>query len=145
MALQNTKGLIWAFISGLIFAIGLALSGMTQPDKVMNFLDFAGQWDPSLAFVMGGGVLLNAALYWLTRRKLERPLLAPSFALPLRTRIDWPLMAGAALFGVGWGLGGYCPGPAIAAAPLGGASALMFLGAMMLGMKLHDVARAAAR
>lgn len=144
MAIHSTKSLATAFVAGVIFAVGLAVSGMTLPDKVINFLDFTGQWDPSLAFVMGGAVTLNALLYWITRRKLTAPLLAPTFHLPARSQLDRPLLLGAALFGVGWGLGGYCPGPAIAALPLGGANAALFVIAMLVGMKAHDALRRAA-
>lgn len=139
MAITQTKSLVWAFVAGLIFAVGLALSGMTQPDKVMNFLDFTGRWDPSLAFVMGGAVVLNAAAYWLTTKRLSAPIAAPRFVLPARTQIDRPLLLGAALFGVGWGLAGYCPGPALSALPTGGVNALLFVGAMVAGMKVYDV------
>ena len=101
-----------AFACGLIFAIGLGLAGMTQPAKVIGFLDLTGAWDPSLAFVMGGAVLVGLIAFPLILAR-RRPWLGGRFALPERNDIDAPLVAGAALFGMGWGLSGYCPGPAL--------------------------------
>lgn len=125
-----------AFVSGLLFAVGLALGGMTNPDKVQSFLDFSGAWDPSLAFVMGGAVLVYTLFFRGLRPKMERPLLAPRFELPTRRDLDRRLLLGSALFGVGWGLGGICPGPALTALSSGGVGVVTFLGAMLLGMKL---------
>ena len=127
-----------AFGCGLLFAVGLALSGMTLPAKVINFLDVFGAWDPSLAFVMGGALAVNAAAWFFIKRR-ERPLFADSFALPKPTRADIPLVAGAALFGVGWGLGGYCPGPGIVALGSLSAPAALFVAAMAAGMALQRV------
>jgi hypothetical protein len=100
-----------ALACGLVFGAGLALSGMTNPAKVLAFLDVAGAWDATLAFVMGGALAVNAAAYAATRRRAS-PLFADAFALPTRRDLDARLLGGAALFGVGWGLVGLCPGPA---------------------------------
>lgn len=124
--------LLLSFASGLVFGIGLVISGMSDPAKVLNFLDLFGQWDPSLAFVMAGAALTTFIGYRLVWR--GRPLLAPSFALPSRSSIDRQLVTGAAIFGVGWGLGGFCPGPAWTALPLAATGTLVFLPAMLLGM-----------
>ena len=128
-------------VYGVIFAAGLALSGMVQPEKVIGFLDVAGAWDPSLAFVMLGAV----GVYALTRWRLvpaARPLVAATYAKPEARRIDARLVTGAAIFGVGWGLVGLCPGPALAALGGGTRAALWFVPAMLVGMQLHDRARA---
>jgi uncharacterized membrane protein YedE/YeeE len=106
---------------------------MANPAKILNFLDLAGTWDPSLAFVMGGAVFVTFVGFRLALRR-ERPLLAPNFHLPTRTDIDGRLIAGPALFGIGWGLGGYCPGPALTALGLGAAGTLAFVPAMFAGM-----------
>ncbi|MSP17263.1 MAG: YeeE/YedE family protein [Myxococcales bacterium] len=121
------------FLAGALFAVGLAVAGMTQPAKVVGFLDVAGQWDPSLAFVMASAVAVFAAAFFASRR-LSRPLLAPEFATIEQKPIDARLVGGAALFGVGWGLGGYCPGPAVAALGAAVLPALVFVGAMAAGM-----------
>jgi uncharacterized membrane protein YedE/YeeE len=132
------NSLIAAFASGLIFALGLSLSGMTQPAKVTAFLDITGDWDPSLAFVMIGAILVHAVLYRLIRRR-SSPLFAPLFAIPTRTEIDPRLVEGAALFGIGWGLGGFCPGPAVTALVSGQASVMIFVLAMLAGMYLYKM------
>jgi len=127
-----------ALAAGLVFGLGLALSGMTHPDKVQGFLDLAGgsRWDPSLAFVMIGAIAVHVALSRLIRRR-DRPLFAPRFSLPTRTDLDPKLVAGAALFGVGWGLGGICPGPGLVDLGSGMTSALVFVVAMATGMVLQ--------
>jgi uncharacterized membrane protein YedE/YeeE len=130
-----------AFSAGLIFAAGLVLSGMTQPLKVLGFLDitalakgpFPGLWDPTLAFVMGGAVCVTLLAFAWTPKIALTPLFANQFHQPALSQIDLPLLGGAALFGVGWGLVGYCPGPALAAALLS-PDALIFTGAMLVGM-----------
>jgi uncharacterized membrane protein YedE/YeeE len=123
-----------AFGAGALFAVGLVVSGMTQPAKVAGFLDFFGDWDPALAGVMGGGVLVNLVLHrWITR-KLGRPLLDVSFWIPSRRDIDARLLVGAAIFGVGWGLGGYCPGPGIVSLVTGAAEAWVFVLFMIAGV-----------
>ncbi len=121
-----------AFVSGLAFALGLGLSGMTQPAKVLGFLDVAGRWDPSLALVMGGAVLVTLVAFALVLRR-RAPLLAPSFELPTQTRIDRPLVVGAVVFGVGWGLSGVCPGPALVSLATLSPASLVFAGAMLVG------------
>jgi len=126
-----------AFLCGLVFALGLGLGGMTQPSKVVGFLDITGAWDPSLAFVMGGALATHALLRrWIVAR--PAPLLASSFALPTKTDVDRRLLSGAAIFGVGWGLAGFCPGPAIVAAGSGASTALVFVPAMLAGMLAHE-------
>jgi uncharacterized membrane protein YedE/YeeE len=124
---------VTSFVSGLVFALGLVISGMTQPSKVIGFLDFGGAWDPSLAFVMVGAI---GAHFFFARRAsaMKAPLFAERFALTDRTTIDAPLVIGAALFGVGWGLGGYCPGPAIVSVASLAPATLLFVFAMGLGM-----------
>ncbi|WP_029352040.1 DUF6691 family protein [Bosea sp. 117] len=118
---------------GLIFGVGLVVSGMSDPAKVLNFLDLAGSFDPSLAFVMGGAVLVTFIGYRLAWRR-HTPLLAPRFRVPSRTDIDARLILGPALFGIGWGLGGFCPGPALTSLGLGAAGTLVFVPAMLAGM-----------
>jgi uncharacterized membrane protein YedE/YeeE len=127
-----------SFVSGLIFAAGLVLGGMTQPAKVVGFLDFTGNWDPSLAFVMGGAVLAYSVLYRLILKK-KSPFFEPKFHLPTRTDLDWRLIVGGGLFGVGWGLAGYCPGPGLTAAASLSSPALIFVAAMIGGMYLFSI------
>jgi len=130
--------MVVAYVSGLIFAVGLGVSGMTHPSKVQAFLDVTGVWDPSLAFVMGGGLLVNFVFFALARRR-GAPLLASSFSLPTPRAVDASLLAGASLFGVGWGLGGFCPGPAIVSVVTGEAPVVAFVLAMLAGMLFFDV------
>jgi uncharacterized protein len=121
------------FAAGLVFGIGLVVSGMADPAKVLNFLDVAGSWDPSLAFVMGGAVLVTFIGYRLVWRR-GTPVLMDRFDLPTASRADARLIAGAALFGIGWGIGGFCPGPALTALPLAAPGTLAFVPAMLAGM-----------
>lgn len=131
-----SRGLV-AFLSGLVFAAGLCVSGMTRPSKVLAFLDVTGNWDPSLAFVMIGAIGVAALAFRLSRRR-PAPLYNQQFQLPdARRRIGLSLVAGAALFGVGWGLSGLCPGPAVVSLASGQSSALVFVGAMAVGMVVH--------
>ncbi len=124
--------LIGATASGLLFGFGLSLSQMVEPQKVQAFLDLAGDWDPSLALVMGGAVVVTALLFpWVLRRPAS--LSGASFSLPTRQDIDAPLVLGAATFGIGWGLTGYCPGPALSALTLGFWEPWVFVPAMLLG------------
>jgi uncharacterized membrane protein YedE/YeeE len=124
--------------SGILFGAGLALSGMVNPMKVVNFLDLTGLWDPSLIFVMAGGLIVTVIGYRLAWSR-QRPLFAQRFALPSASAIDTPLIAGAALFGLGWGLAGFCPGPAIASLVFGRAETLIFIIAMAAGMLIVRV------
>lgn len=121
------------FALGLLFGLGLVVSGMSNPAKVLNFLDLFGTWDPSLAFVMGGAVLVAFVGYRLAWRRKE-PFLDKRFHVPAQDGIDAPLVAGAAIFGIGWGLGGFCPGPAFTALPLAATGTLVFVPAMLAGM-----------
>ncbi|QOF71697.1 YeeE/YedE family protein [Aminobacter sp. SR38] len=123
---------------GLVFGIGLVVSGMSDPAKVLNFLDVTGTWDPSLALVMGGAVITAFVGYRLVLKR-SKPLAAAAFQLPAKTEIDWPLLLGSAIFGIGWGLGGFCPGPALTATTLGAAGTYAFLPMMLVGMWLARV------
>jgi len=127
--------LLSAFVAGLVFALGLGLAGMTQPAKVIAFLDVAGRWNPTLAFVMGGAVVVGLVAFPRILRR-RAALLGDAFALPVRRRIDAELLGGAALFGVGWGLSGYCPGPAVVSLVTFAAPALVFVTCMAVGLQL---------
>lgn len=130
--------LLMCFLSGVIFAIGLGLSGMTQPQKITDFLNVLGNWDPSLLMVMLGA----AGTYFIGQSlilKRSIPLLASRFSLPTRSNIDRRLIIGAALFGIGWGLVGFCPGPAITALVTGDAAVIIFVLAMGMGMYVYEV------
>ena len=129
--------LVVAFGVGALFAVGLAMSGMTMPSKVVGFLDFFGAWDPSLMFVMVGGIgVYMAAFQWINKRagRGDAPVFAPRYMIPTRRDINPRLVVGAALFGVGWGLGGFCPGPALASLGTGSLSVLVFVASMATGM-----------
>jgi len=124
---------VFALISGLVFGLGLILSGMANPAKVLAFLDLAGRWDPSLALVMAGAIAVALpAFAWAKRRKTS--MLGTPLSLPTSTTIDARLVGGGLLFGVGWGLAGFCPGPALVALGMGEAKALLFVVAMLAGM-----------
>lgn len=136
--MNTKKPLVAAFVVGFVFALGLAISGMTLPTKVIGFLDFGGAWDPTLAFVMGGAVTVYAIGFrWVTRR--EKPTFVNSFSIPSRTDITPRLIGGSVLFGLGWGLGGFCPGPALTSIPTGLAHVGVFVIAMLAGMYLFGV------
>ena len=124
-----------ALASGLLFGAGLAVSGMIDPLRVLGFLDVAGDWDPTLAFVMGGAVLVTAPAFWLARRR-HAPLFAPKFDMPTATRIDRRLIVGATLFGIGWGIAGFCPGPAFAGLAAMWHELIWFIPAYALGAAL---------
>lgn len=127
-----------ALIAGALFGFGLSLSGMVDPARVSGFLDLAsGHWDPSLMFVLGGAVSV-AVPGVLLSRFIGRPVLAEDFSLPAKTRIDRPLILGSAIFGIGWGLAGFCPGPALSAFTLGLLPVILFVCAMIAGMLAHD-------
>jgi uncharacterized protein len=128
--------MIVALFSGALFGLGLAVSGMTNPAKVIGFLDFAGGWDPTLAFVMGGALLVTIPAFRLILGR-QRPILADGFALPTKSALDARLLGGAALFGVGWGLSGFCPGPAVVALTTGLTPVFAFVAAMVAGMVLY--------
>lgn len=130
---------IAALISGLLFGLGLSVSHMIDPAKVIGFLDVAGDWDPSLALVMGGAVTVMAGANLIKDRR-RSPLLSPAFALPTRADIDRRLVAGSGLFGVGWGLVGFCPGPAFSALSLGEPKVWVFTASMLAGFALFELA-----
>jgi uncharacterized membrane protein YedE/YeeE len=127
-----------ALVAGLVFGLGLTISGMTDPAKVLNFLDVTGTWDGSLAFVMGGGVIVAFIGYRLSFAAAT-PLFDSRFHLPTALQIDGRLVSGAAFFGIGWGLAGLCPGPALASLLTGSTGVLVFVGAMVVGMWLGRV------
>ena len=128
---------LFSFFAGLVFGAGLMVSGMTNPAKVLGFLDLAGRWDPSLALVMAGAIAVGLVAFSIARRRnttwLGLPLL-----IPVATHIDRRLVIGSALFGVGWGLAGICPGPALVLVVAGGAKGLIFFAAMLAGMGLFE-------
>lgn len=130
--------LISAFVGGLVFAVGLGVSGMTDANKVIGFLNLAGEWDPSLAFVMVGAIGVHLTLYRLILRH-QSPLFGDTFHIPTRRDINPQLVGGAALFGVGWGLGGFCPGPGLVSLAGLGSSAAMFVVFMFVGMMAHKL------
>lgn len=130
--------IIVSFITGLIFGLGLILSGMTDPSKVIGFLDLTGVWDPSLAFVMGGAVLVATGAFRIARGR-SKALLGDAFRLPTARQIDARLILGGLTFGAGWGLAGYCPGPALTSVAQGGGKPLIFAVAMLAGMALFEI------
>lgn len=132
------KLIMIALITGILFGAGLALSQMTNPDKVLNFLDFAGNWDPSLIFVMVGALSITL-LFFRPILKRPRPLFDKQFYLSSKSVIDKPLLIGAAIFGMGWGISGYCPGPSIAGLGLGNFEAVVMIGAIYLGFIAHKL------
>jgi hypothetical protein len=133
------SGLV-SFLAGLVFAIGLGVGGMTQPAKVLAFLDVTGRWDPSLALVMAGAIAVYAPVsHWALRR--SAPLFASRFQVPTRRDLDASLIGGAVLFGLGWGLAGYCPGPALVSLAAGASGVVLFVAAMLAGMGLERLRR----
>ena len=135
---MNRKVLATAFLSGLLFSVGLGISGMTMPEKIVGFLDFFGAWDPSLMGVMGGGILIAAIFYGRVIRR-EAPIFAVKFQVPTRREITPSLVVGSGLFGIGWGIAGYCPGPAVTSLVTGSTEVLVFTGSMLAGMFLFRV------
>jgi uncharacterized protein len=131
------KVILTSFISGIVFALGLGISGMTQPSKVIGFLDICGAWHLSLAFVMIGAIAVCVVAYR-TSVAMRSPLLAADFSIPKRSDLNAKLILGAAIFGAGWGLGGFCPGPAIASLASGALPVLIFVMAMGIGMYLNN-------
>jgi hypothetical protein len=128
-----------SFIVGLIFGIGLILAGMTDPSKVIDFLDVAGLWDPSLAFVMGGAILVGVVAFRFARKR-SAAFFGGAMRLPSRDDIDRRLVLGSLAFGVGWGMAGFCPGPALTALGTGNGKAVIFVLAMIAGMALFELA-----
>ncbi len=134
-------GAVIALLAGLVFGIGLLMSGMTNPAKVQGFLDLFGRWDPSLAFVMGGAIVVAIGAFTLARRRAaagRKSWSGEPIELPASNAIDARLIGGGVLFGIGWGLAGFCPGPALVALSGGFAPAFWFVPAMLAGMALHD-------
>lgn len=131
------RSILPPLVAGALFGAGLAVGGMTDPARVRGFLDLFGDWDPTLAFVMGGAVIVMAVA-WRLQARMARPLFGERFALPDRSDLDGKLMAGSALFGIGWGFAGLCPGPAVASLALAPLDALPFVAAMLVGMVLQS-------
>lgn len=132
------KHFISAFISGLVFGLGLLVSGMANPDKVLSFLDLAGDWDPSLALVMAGAIAVGLIAFTLIKGRTHSLLGAP-LRLPVKKDLDNRLIMGSLGFGVGWGLAGFCPGPALVALGTGAPKAIVFVAAMLAGMALYEL------
>ncbi|RIY41296.1 YeeE/YedE family protein [Neopusillimonas maritima] len=131
---------IFEFLIGLVFGLGLILSGMSDPSKVLGFLDLTGLWDPSLAFVMGGAILVGLVAFTLARKRTTT-FLGGALKLPSSNDIDKRLVIGSLTFGVGWGLAGYCPGPALVSLGSGQSKALIFVVAMLAGMAIYEIAQ----
>ena len=127
-----------SLLAGLIFGLGLIVSGMANPAKVLGFLDLAGRWDPSLAFVMGGAIAVGLVAFRFARRRTSS-FLGEAMRLPTGNRVDRRLLTGSVLFGVGWGIAGFCPGPALVALGMGETKAVLFVAAMLVGMGLFEV------
>lgn len=134
---RNIYQFVAALASGIVFGFGLSLSGMMNPVRVQGFLDIFGAWDPSLAFVLGGAVVV-AAIGVQVMKRMRHPAFDDSFHVPATRRIDTPLVLGSVLFGLGWGIGGFCPGPAIASLSMGLPRTILFVVAMLGGMILYD-------
>lgn len=130
------RRLVPPLVSGILFGAGLAIGGMTDPARVRGFLDVFGRWDPTLGFVMGGALAVMA-IAWRVRSRMARPAFAERFSISDRKDLDFPLIGGAALFGVGWGVAGLCPGPAVASLSMAPAMAVPFVTAMIAGMTIH--------
>jgi uncharacterized membrane protein YedE/YeeE len=130
--------IVMALLSGLVFGLGLVLSGMTDPSKVLGFLDLAGMWDPSLAFVMGGAIVVGFFAFRIAGGR-PKALLGDAMRLPTATQVDRRLVIGGLAFGVGWGLAGFCPGPALASLGMGNVKALIFVAAMVAGMAIFEL------
>lgn len=133
------KQSIIAILAGLLFGAGLAASDMNNPERVQGFLDLFGSWDPTLMFVMIGALIIATPIYQWLLKKREKPIFASKFYLPASKLIDTKLIAGSAMFGLGWALVGYCPGPAIAALGYGYTDVYIFVIAMMIGAKAHQL------
>ena len=129
---------IASFLVGLVFGLGLVVSGMINPERIIGFLDVAGPWDPTLLFVIAGAFAVSFVGYRIVFAR-KKPILAGEFSLPTKTEIDRPLLIGAGLFGVGWGLSGFCPGPGVTALSLGAVEPVIFVAAMVAGMAAHKL------
>jgi uncharacterized membrane protein YedE/YeeE len=129
---------VMALLVGLLFGLGLILSGMSDPAKVLGFLDLGGNWDPSLAFVMGGAVIVGSLTFPFATKR-SKAILGDAMRLPRATKIDRRLVLGGLTFGVGWGLAGYCPGPALASLAQGGIKPVFFFVAMLVGMAVFEL------
>jgi uncharacterized membrane protein YedE/YeeE len=127
-----------AFLVGLLFGLGLVISGMTDPSKVIGFLDLTGAWDPSLAFVMAGAILIGAVAFTIAKKR-QRSLLGAPMRLSSATELDKRLLLGSLVFGIGWGLSGFCPGPAVVSAAAGQTKAWIFVASMLAGMTLYNM------
>lgn len=125
--------LVLSYLIGLVFGVGISISGMANPAKVLNFFDVAGTWDPSLAFVMGGALIVTALGYRFILKR-PSPMLATSFQLPTRRDLDMPLIGGSAVFGIGWGIAGFCPGGALPALGTGRSEVFIFVAALLVGI-----------
>ncbi len=134
-----------AFVSGLLFAVGLVLGGMTQPAVVVGFLDFFGRWNPALMGVMMGAIAVYAPVFWLVTRRRSRPFFDDEFHLPTRRIIDTRLVAGAMIFGAGWGMAGYCPGPGLTSLAAGTHAAALFVVGLTVSVAGFRLAQRAAR
>jgi uncharacterized membrane protein YedE/YeeE len=137
--IKNTmKNSLAAFVVGFVFSMGLGISGMTQPQKVVGFLDLFGQWDPSLIFVMIGAIMVHFVTYRLIRKR-DSPLLSPEWHVPTKKEITPALVGGSILFGLGWGLAGYCPGPAMTSLASFEVRPFMFVVSMLVGMVIFKL------
>jgi len=139
MSVHSRRSYLTVLVSGLLFALGLGISGMTKQTKVLGFLDLTGKWDPSLAFVMIGAIAVHFVAIRIVRRR-SKPLFGEEFHLPTAKDLDARLLSGAALFGVGWGLGGFCPGPGLVSVLSGAKAPIVFVVAMTLGMVIQHYA-----
>ncbi|MCX7567463.1 YeeE/YedE family protein [Sulfitobacter sp. F26169L] len=134
--------LIVSYLIGLVFGIGISISGMANPAKVLNFFDIAGSWDPSLAFVMGGALVVTFIGYRYVLRQ-PSPLMSPKFLLPTRRDLDLPLIGGSAVFGIGWGIAGFCPGGALPALGTGRTEVFVFVASLLAGIVIAKFLQAA--
>lgn len=132
-----SKNLILSFLSGIIFSIGLGISGMTNPDKVKGFLDILGKWEADLAFVMGSAMFVTFISYQIVN-KMKKPLFEKSFSIPNNKKIDYKLIGGSALFGLGWGISGFCPGPALTSLVTFKPEVILFIVSMFTGFFIYN-------
>lgn len=133
---MNWKTILPSFAAALLFGMGLGASGMTTPDKIIGFLDLFGNWDPSMLFVMAGAVVTHGLTYRMIKKR-SRPILEDKFRIPTSKLVDWRLIIGASIFGIGWGLAGFCPGPAIVALSSGKPAVIIFVVSMCIGILIY--------